>query len=278
MSDKKENNKKRKNSSHDSGNTVYCSIDEDHKTKEKKESKYEKEKKIKTQTSTKLNNYKQHEIVYLQRVDLIEPSEDAYTLWRQIPNKHKKRPDCLQRTPNVAVDNLVLWNDPTKKEINVALGWYEKESATVGGDKILGWCLPGGHVEYEGDITLEHAAERELGEEMKIHPDDLAEESRPLAYVADFLRDKRNKYTTLVYGHFSNTPPKASEEHSLIVSFPLSKLKEILNSREKTLLNPKLNESYGFVHGHSSIIAAILESKPFKSFLSDVQASKMFAK
>ncbi len=247
------------------------------KKKEKKEKKPDKEddkhNKKKNKRQLALVEYNEHTVTLLTRRDLVNPTEVHYTLFTSIPNKHKKLPQVQARTPNVAVDNLVLWNNPENEEINVALAWYDKESTTVGDKKLQGWCMPGGHVEYHEDMSLEAASLRELEEEFHIKEEDIVLKCT-LAVVDDFIRDLRNKYITTVFGYFSNSPPRASEEHKTIISFPLSKLEGLIKEKGK-LLHPKIGEEFGFVHGHDSVLAKILGLNSFKKWVKEVEDIKI---
>lgn len=224
-----------------------------------------------------LTEYETSEILQISRTDCL-PGKLSALLVQQLrgyPNKHPKHPDCKQRTPNVAVDNIVLW----KKDDTVftVLGLCDKHVKI--NDQMQhfhGWCMSGGHVEYGSDVSLLMAARRELREEFGVEHKDIIR-SCPVAVCDDFFRDMRGIYVTHVFCHWINAEPKPSDEHKVIVTLPVSKLQHILRTTHQIRYQNKGDKpvDLGFVHGHDSLLAAVLnKATAFKTLFSDISASQ----
>ncbi len=218
-----------------------------------------------------LTKYSARPIAYLRRVDC-DPMEGVSVFMRNalgnIPNQHAKRPDVKQRTPNLAADNICLYKK--NGEICTVLGFFDKEVTINGAKKRLqGWTMSGGHMEYHADTSLEECAFRELEEEFTI-PRKSIVRSMPIAFVDDVYRDVRNEYLSLVFLHWTNQPPRPSDEHKTVVEIPLSKLSEAIRNNGFKDHN---NTFWPFLHGHDSILAAVLGLDEAQAFIGKIMNS-----
>jgi ADP-ribose pyrophosphatase YjhB (NUDIX family) len=179
-----------------------------------------------------------------------------------IPNHHPKKPNLLARTPNVAADNLCLFQ--VEGKIYTVLGLFQKEVKTIGSSTtsmMKGYTLSGGHVEYKEDHDIRRCAFRELEEEFKIEREDIVE-SMAVGVFDDAFRDKRNRYISLVMAHWINAVPKPSDEHKKIKVIEINTLIKLIESGQAIEEDPITKEGLKLLHGHDSMLYALFTQCP----------------
>lgn len=226
----------------------------------------------KSRRSTKLVSYIGEDIKMFRRADVAGelPEEWMIRQLRSTPNFHSKMPGLKQRTPNVAIDNLCLFLNtlpdcPVEQRGKVCtiLGFFDKEVKDFAApDKMIrlrGWVLSGGHVEYDRDADMRQCALKELAEEFSIDPSDIIV-TKPVAMFDDAFRDQRNRYITTVFAHWVNAAPRPSDEHKKIIIVSLERLKHLIDTGEPVSVEE--GKEYRFLHGHDSMLKALLEHCP----------------
>lgn len=220
---------------------------------------------------TKLTQYIAHPVTYYQRSDCADiPESWMPPFLKQIPNFHPKYPDVKARTPNLAIDNLTLFKNE-KNELCTILGFFDKEVKR--GEKMKGWVLSGGHIEYHQDVDSIQCALRELEEEFNIRREDIVK-TVPVAVIDDAFRDSRNRYVTTVFLHWINAVPAPSTEHKVLKIVPVKTLKDMIATGEKLSIDENSKEKFGFCHGHDGILNVLFQDPQVQSICKEIMSSQ----
>jgi hypothetical protein len=79
---------------------------------------------------------------------------------------------------------------------------------------------------------------------------------------------------SMLFVHWVNAAPAPSDEHKVLKLVPLSTLKDILSSGAKLPLEENGLETYGFLHGHDSMLQAVLQDPKVLNLCKEMTMSK----